>query len=200
MRRQEYWWRLFSEITLNMSIRASLRSAGPLLVTLLAPGVSLAQDTPLSSILPDLLGNTITLLPSNLPDQPNHVAHFRPGFDQLQVPTQVNQALADAAFDLPARVAIGRVHLHLRPGARDADPKQRQLRPVIRRARADDGAWQSRRGFHLPARDVRHVRGSQPPARGDEVLRAAHRLLQPRHRRISRCRMAHVSPLRSKAI
>ena len=48
---------------------------------------------PLSSILPELLGNTITLLPSNLPDQPNHIAHFRPGADQLQVPAQVNQAL-----------------------------------------------------------------------------------------------------------
>jgi hypothetical protein len=44
-------------------------------------------------MLPELLGNTITLLPSNLPDQPNHIAHFRPGSDQLQVPAQVNQAL-----------------------------------------------------------------------------------------------------------
>src|SRR5262245_27021274 len=79
-------------ITPSMPIRTSLR-AGLALVALLAPTVSRAQDTPLSSILPDLLGNTITLLPSNLPDQPNHVAHFRPGADQLLVPTQVNQAL-----------------------------------------------------------------------------------------------------------
>lgn len=76
-----------------MSIRASLRATGLALVTWLSPAASLAQDTPLSSILPELLGNTITLLPSNLPDQPTHVAHFRPGADQLQVPTQVNQAL-----------------------------------------------------------------------------------------------------------
>ena len=58
-----------------------------------APTAVHAQGTPLSSILPELLGNTITLLPSNLPDQPNHVAHFKPGFDQIQVPMQVNQAL-----------------------------------------------------------------------------------------------------------
>ncbi len=58
-----------------------------------APAPAHAQSTPLSSILPELLANTITLLPSNLPDQPNHVAHFRPGADQLQVPSQVNQAL-----------------------------------------------------------------------------------------------------------
>ena len=52
-----------------------------------------AQGTPLSSLLPELLGNTITLVPSNLPDQPSHIAHFRPGTDQLQVPSQVNRAL-----------------------------------------------------------------------------------------------------------
>ena len=57
------------------------------------PGVSSAQNTPLAVILPELLGNTITLRPSNLPDQPLHVAHFRPGADQLRVPEQVNQAL-----------------------------------------------------------------------------------------------------------
>ena len=57
------------------------------------PAAVRAQGTPLSSILPELLGNTITLLPSNLPDQPNHVAHFQPEFDQIQVPLQVNQAL-----------------------------------------------------------------------------------------------------------
>ena len=57
------------------------------------PAVGAAQDTPLALILPELLGNTITLAPSTLPDQPNHIAHFRPGSDQLQVPTQVNQAL-----------------------------------------------------------------------------------------------------------
>ena len=59
----------------------------------LAPDVSHAQDTPLAVILPELLGNTITLRPSNLPDQPLHVAHFRPGAAQLRVPEQVNQAL-----------------------------------------------------------------------------------------------------------
>ena len=59
------------------------------------------QTSPLASILPELLGNTITLLPSNLPDQPNHVAHFQPGHDQLQVPAQVNQALVTLLSTYP---------------------------------------------------------------------------------------------------
>jgi len=69
------------------------RVAGFALVIGAIPIVASAQETPLASILPELLGNTITLLPSNLPDQPNHVAHFKPGLDQLRVPAQVNRAL-----------------------------------------------------------------------------------------------------------
>jgi hypothetical protein len=65
------------------------------LALVLLPAMVSAQQTPVASILPELLGNTITLLPSNLPDQPNHIAHFRPGLDDaaLKVPAQVNQAL-----------------------------------------------------------------------------------------------------------
>ena len=63
------------------------------LALILLPATVSAQQTPVASILPELLGNTITLLPSNLPDQPNHVAHFRPGDSQVLVPVQVNQAL-----------------------------------------------------------------------------------------------------------
>jgi len=71
-----------------VSIRVALA-----LVTL--PAAVFAQQTPVASILPELLGNTITLIPSNLPDQPNHIAHFRPGPGDaaLKVPAQVNQAL-----------------------------------------------------------------------------------------------------------
>jgi hypothetical protein len=76
-----------------MSLHVRRRAAALALVTWLCPAISFAQQTPLASILPELLGNTITLLPSNLPDQPNHIAHFQPGSDQLQVPAQVNQAL-----------------------------------------------------------------------------------------------------------
>jgi hypothetical protein len=47
----------------------------------------------LAQILPVLLRETITLLPSDLPDQPNHVAHFQPGEDQLRVPSQLNEAV-----------------------------------------------------------------------------------------------------------
>jgi hypothetical protein len=76
-----------------MRLSAFLRAAALGSLLSLGPTVSGAQDTPLASILPELLGNTITLRPSNLPDQPLHVAHFRPGGDQLRVPEQVNHAL-----------------------------------------------------------------------------------------------------------
>ena len=59
----------------------------------MVPGWASAQEAPLSQILPILLENTITLQPSNLPDQPTHVAHFQPGSDQLRVPEQVNEAV-----------------------------------------------------------------------------------------------------------
>ena len=48
---------------------------------------------PISEILPQLLVNTIVLQPTDLADQPNHRAHFKPGVDQLEVPGQFNQAL-----------------------------------------------------------------------------------------------------------
>jgi hypothetical protein len=73
----------------------------------LIPALASAQGTPLAFILPELLGNTITLLPSNLPDQPNHVAHFRPGADQLTVPTQVNQALLTLLSTYPVGTPSG---------------------------------------------------------------------------------------------
>lgn len=66
-----------------------------------------SQNAPLASILPELLGNTITLLPSNLPDQPNHIAHFQPGPDQLVVPTQVNQALLTLLSTYPVGTPSG---------------------------------------------------------------------------------------------
>jgi hypothetical protein len=57
------------------------------------PAVGLAQQVPLAQILPELLGNTIRLQPSSLPDQPTHVGHFQPGPDQSRVPSQVNEAV-----------------------------------------------------------------------------------------------------------
>src|SRR5215470_13387026 len=68
-------------------------TCGLAILTSISPSATYAQGTPLSQILPVLLGNTITLEPSNLPDQPNHVAHFQPGSDQLKVPAQVNEAV-----------------------------------------------------------------------------------------------------------
>ena len=58
------------------------------------PGRALAQQPlPLAEILPQLLGNTIILQPTSLPDQPNHQAHFQPGPDQLEAPRQFNSTL-----------------------------------------------------------------------------------------------------------
>ena len=63
-------------------------------VAILLPRLSAAQEQlPLAEILPQLLGNTIVLQPTDLPDQPNHQAHFKPGLDQLEVPKQFNRAL-----------------------------------------------------------------------------------------------------------
>src|ERR1043166_2924712 len=78
------------------------------LVMCLCPATAHAQSaTPLAQILPELLGNTITLEPSNLPDQPNHVAHFKPGFNQLQVPSQVNNALLTLLSTYPTGSPAG---------------------------------------------------------------------------------------------
>lgn len=65
------------------------------LATLWLPAAAAAQQNaiPLAEVLPQLLGNTIVLLPTNLPDQPNHQAHFKPGPDQLEVPRQFNRSL-----------------------------------------------------------------------------------------------------------
>lgn len=68
----------------------SLLSLFPLLWT---PMASAQERLPLSEILPQLLGNTIVLAPTTLPDQPNHEAHFIPGEDQLRVPGQFNRVL-----------------------------------------------------------------------------------------------------------
>jgi hypothetical protein len=89
---------------LAVSVARPLAATRPLALALalvVLPVGASAQDTPLASILPELLGNTITLLPSNLPDQPNHVAHFKPGFNQLQVPMQVNRALVTLLSTYP---------------------------------------------------------------------------------------------------
>ena len=92
---------------LTMPIRAAVRVTGLTLAMMLSPGVTFAQGTPLSLILPELLGNTITLQPSNLPDQPNHIAHFQPGADQLQVPAQVNEALLTLLSTYPTATPAG---------------------------------------------------------------------------------------------
>ena len=90
-----------------MPKRVHFRTIGLAVIAWLTPLTTLAQDTPLSSILLELLGNTITLRPSNIPDQPLHVAHFRPGADQLQAPAQVNQSLLTLLATYPTGTPAG---------------------------------------------------------------------------------------------
>ena len=75
-----------------MSTRVPLSGALALLAWLI-PTAGLAQQVPLAQILPELLGNTIRLEPSHLPDQPTHIGHFQPGLDQSKVPSRVNEAV-----------------------------------------------------------------------------------------------------------
>jgi hypothetical protein len=84
-----------------MSKRIASQTVAFLFAICLLPSSLHAQSTPLSQILPVLLGNTITLQPSNLADQPNHVAHFQPGFDQLQVPARVNESVLTLLSSYP---------------------------------------------------------------------------------------------------
>lgn len=71
------------------------RAAAVTAVVLCLPAAAAAQQNgiPLAEVLPQLLGNTIVLLPTNLADQPNHQAHFKPGSSQLEVPRQFNRSL-----------------------------------------------------------------------------------------------------------
>jgi hypothetical protein len=72
------------------------------LLVLFGPATARGQERlPLSEILPQLLGNTIVLSPTALPDQPNHEAHFQPGVDQLEVPGQFNRALLNLLSTYP---------------------------------------------------------------------------------------------------
>ena len=73
-----------------------------------APGSADAQDhLPLSEVLLQLLGNTIIVEPTSLPDQPSHLAHFRPGPDQLEVPGQFNRALLTLLSTYPVASPSG---------------------------------------------------------------------------------------------
>jgi hypothetical protein len=76
-------------------------------LALLVPVTGGAQETPLAQILPELLERTITLQPSNLPDQPSHVAHFQPGTDQTEVPSRVNASLLTLISTYPTATPAG---------------------------------------------------------------------------------------------
>jgi hypothetical protein len=76
-----------------MSTRVPLHGALALLAWLIPTAGLAQQQVPLAQVLPELLESTIRLAPSSLADQPNHVAHFQPGDNQLRVPGQVNEAV-----------------------------------------------------------------------------------------------------------
>jgi hypothetical protein len=79
--------------SLAMSTRVPSYGVLALLAWLIPTAGLAQQQIPLAQVLPELLGNTIRLAPSSLPDQPTHVGHFQPGPNQLKVPTQVNEAV-----------------------------------------------------------------------------------------------------------
>jgi hypothetical protein len=87
-------------------LRNSVAVAGVALVAMFSPAPALAQGVPLGSILPQLLGRTITLQASTLADQ-NHTAHFQPERAQLQVPAQVNAALLTLLSTYPIGTPAG---------------------------------------------------------------------------------------------
>ena len=68
--------------------------------------------------------------------QPRRALQAEPG--AVADAAAVQPADRDAAVDVPVRLVLGRIHLHLRPGARNLQPHQRELRAALRRARADD--------------------------------------------------------------
>lgn len=84
------------------------RVAVLVLVASVSPLRASAQTKlPLAEILPQLLGNTIILQPTNLPDQPNHQAHFKPGLPQLEVPRQFNRTLLTLLSTAPVASPSG---------------------------------------------------------------------------------------------
>ncbi len=153
---------------------------------------SRGKTTPLASILPELLGNTITLLPSNLPDQPNHIAHFQPGPDQLQVPAQVNQALVTLLSTYPLGSPSGGFTYTFDPALGTLTRSSNSFGPSFAERALTTGARQVELWLRLPARRLRHLRGPQSQTAGRDGRRhqpigvtfyvRAHRLLQPRLR------------------
>ena len=77
-------------------------------IAALPPRAAPAQNVPLGFILPELLGQTITLQTSSLADQ-NHTAHFQPDPEsgQLVVPAQVNGALLTLLSTYPVGTPAG---------------------------------------------------------------------------------------------
>jgi hypothetical protein len=92
-----------------LSVRRLRRGVVVLVLAAAASSARLhAQERlPLAEILPQLLGNTIILQPTNLPDQPNHQAHFKPGLAQLEVPRQFNRTLLTLLSTAPVASPSG---------------------------------------------------------------------------------------------
>lgn len=77
-------------------------------IGLLTPSRLLCQDrVPVSEVLPTLFGKTIVLTPNSSPEFPNHAAHFKAGFDQLQTPRQFNQQLVTLLATFPVGSSSG---------------------------------------------------------------------------------------------
>jgi hypothetical protein len=107
--------------------------AAVLAAALLQPAAAFAQHNgiALAEVLPELLGRTIILNPTALPDQPNHRAHFAPGFDQLEVPGQFNRAVLTLLSTSPiASPSGGFTYTSIRRSAPSAAPATASGRPL----------------------------------------------------------------------
>ena len=136
----------------------------PLLLASAAPAHA-QQGLPLSEILPQLLGNTIVLGPTDLPDQPDHEAHFKPGADQLEVPGQFNRALLTLLSTYPVGTPSGGFTYTFDPALGTLPSHQRELRALVRGARPDDRPRPGQRRLRISARELRHVRRPEPARR-----------------------------------
>ena len=118
-----------------------------------------AQERPLAQLLPDLILREIVLLPGLI--GPAHVAHFSPLTNDPNNPViadraELQLADGDTVLDVSARILERWVDLCVRRFGRHLPPRQRQLRTLVRRARAHHRPAKAERRIQLPAHLVRH--------------------------------------------
>ena len=157
--------------------RAALAAAIGLFVPRLAIAQA-AEQLPLSEILPNLFGNTIVLAPTSTPEVPNHAAHFKPSPDQLQTPEQFNQQIVTLLSTFPFGSSSGGFTYTFDPALGTFSRSSESFGPLFAERALTIGRERGSLGVGLPAIDLRHLRGEEPAAARDHLLRPAHRLLR----------------------